>query len=69
MTKMTTTTQLLKDFDALLEADFAKAQQDLAEFKQEAEEFAQFNLLQKEEKDVIFVDSYEYFKLQLDESA
>lgn len=65
----TTTTQLLKDFDALLEADFAKAQQDLAEFKKQSEEFAQFNMLQKEEKDVIFVDSYEYFNLQLDESA
>ena len=66
---ITTTTQLLKDFDALLEADFAKAQQDLAEFKQQSEEFAQFNNLQKEEKDAIFVDSYEYLNLQLDESA
>ena len=66
---MTQTTQLLKDFDALLEADFAKAQQDLAEFKQEAEEFAQFNHLQNEEKDAIFVDSYEYLNLQLDEST
>jgi hypothetical protein len=66
---MTQTTQLLKDFDALLEADFAKAQQDLADFKKEAEEFAQFNHLQNEEKDAIFVDSYEYLNLQLDESA
>lgn len=69
MKKTTTTTQLLKDFDALLEADFAKAQQDLAEFKQQTAEFAQFNLLQKEEKDTIFVDSYECLTLQLDESA
>lgn len=67
--KTTTTTQLLKDFDALLEADFAKAQQDLTEFKQQSEEFAQFNLLQKEEKNVIFVDNYDYLNLQLDESA
>jgi hypothetical protein len=59
----------LKDFDALLEADFAKAQQDLAEFKRESKEFAEFNLLQNEEKDAIFVDSYEYLNLQLDESA
>ena len=66
---MTQINQLLKDFDALLEADFAKAQQDLAEFKQESKEFAQFNHLQNEEKDAIFVDSYEYLNLQLDESA
>jgi len=66
---MTQTTQLLKDFDALLEADFAKAQQELAEFKKESEEFAQFNNLQNEEKDAIFADSYEYLNLQLDEST
>jgi hypothetical protein len=66
---MTQTTQLLKDFDALLEADFVKAQQELAEFKRESKEFAEFNHLQNEEKDAIFVDSYEYLNLQLDESA
>lgn len=69
MTTTTTTTQLLRDFDALLEADFAKAQKNLAEFKQQSEEFAQFNILQKEEKDIIFADSYEYLNLQLDESS
>jgi len=58
----------LKDFDALLEADFAKAQQELAEFKKESRDFAQFNYLQNEEKDAIFVDSYEYLNLQFDES-
>lgn len=66
-----TTNQLLKDFDALLQADLAKAEQDLAEFKLQTEELAKFNELQNSEKDIIFEDnilSDEHLNLQHYES-